>query len=938
MSDTRPAIEQLRRALEAGYIDQATFDAALAAFNSPSTPSAGATAQGDHAQALSDSVQVEGDNHGLINLGLLIQQAQRPDASADDLGRAYLARILQQADHLPLYAGDTSNAQIRLSAVYTALLTQSAEHSPQDRLVNSEMELRNHSALDLLNAQPRLVLLGGPGSGKSTFVNYVALALAGEALGVRPNLADLIAPIPGNDGEEGAPQTWDHGPLLPVRVVLRDLIAHLPPEGREADADTVWRYLQAHLDKIALVPYADSLRQALAQGRALVLLDGLDEVPEAGKRRVQIKQAVERFAASFSASRYLITSRTYAYQQQDWKLRGFHEAHLQGFSLGQIHRFSEAWYGQMVSLDRLSEAAAQARIQTLKHAVETNPRIRELAGRPLLLTLIAQVQTERGGALPERREELYDKAVEMLLTQWEGMKTLTQPDGRVEKQPSLVEWLKAGRAELRTALDRLAFEAHRDQPRDENNPAATADIPSDKLLATLLRASAEPETVNGILLETYLRDRAGLLAAHGEGLYQFPHRSFQEYLAACHLTNDDFPDKLSNLGRSDPDRWREVVLLAGAKAARGAGTNAWLLAETLCPKAHYPQAVLHEHWGALLAGRVLAENIKPDQAAERDRDKLTRIRDWQLALLRGSALPAPERALAGRTLAFLGDPRPEVMTLAGMEFCLVPAGPFVMGGEEYLREKPQHPVNLALPYYLARYPVSVAQWRAFCSQRGEPPEASQEGRDNDPVTGVSFHDALAFCEHLTRAWRAGLPEGWVVTLPSEAQWEKAARGGDRIPVQPQPVAFQQVLEHHQGKLVEKKNPQPKREYPWGNSFDPDQANAENDIGEVSALGAYVGGGGPYGCEEMGGNVWEWTRSLWGKDWQQPDFNYPYDPDDVGRENIAADGEIWRVVRGGAWCDPRGLAHCTFRLRSLPDLRYYVLGFRVVLCSSPVGRR
>ena len=192
------ALENLRRALDAGAIDQVTFDAAAAGLLGARLTGPGAIAQGTGALAVgAGGVAVGGDNHAPINLGVLIQQATRPGASRQDLRRAYLARILRQADQLPLFAGDSAGAQVRLSAVYTALLTQLREPWPADgcteRLADpAEREPKHLSALDVLNAERQLVLLGGPGSGKSTFVTIVALSLAGEALGLAgPNLATL---------------------------------------------------------------------------------------------------------------------------------------------------------------------------------------------------------------------------------------------------------------------------------------------------------------------------------------------------------------------------------------------------------------------------------------------------------------------------------------------------------------------------------------------------------------------------------------------------------------------------------------------------------------------------------------------------------------------------------------------------------------------------
>lgn len=949
MTNTHQQLEFLRQLLREGRISQVEFDQqAPGASAHAADSSAIAQGEGAHAQA-ARSVSVGGDNHGPINTGVqltqIIEAAQAPGASETALRHAYLARLITQCNQLPLLAGEPGGDKFRLSSVYTALLTQ---HSATQRLADLASghggdEAKHLSALDVLNAEPRLVLMGGPGSGKSSFANVLALALANQALadaGVACGdfrIAQLAAPIPRKrDGKEPQPQVWTHGALLPVRVVLRDLASNLPAPGEAINADTIWQFVIAQLHQATLGDYAPHLHAHLLQHGGLILLDGLDEVPDAHRHREQIKRAVQAFAASFHRCRFLVTSRTYAYQRQDWKLDGFAEAQLLPFLPWQIDAFVDGWYAQTVALQQLSAAEAGQRAARLKHEAAHNPRIGELAQWPLLLTLIAQLQTKGGGVLPERREELYEKAVDMLLETWERMKPRPQADGGAE--PSLAEFLKVGRERIRSVLNRLAFEAHRDQPE----LTGSADIASDTLIAALLQAAQDPDA-KPQRLEEYLRDRAGILAAHGNGVYQFPHRSFQEYLAACYLTDDpNFPDTLAHLARADPNRWREVVALAGAKAARGAKTSAWLLAETLCPTplAGDPQnsdLPLDEAdaWGGLLAGRVLVESADLDTVSARDRSKHERIRDWQLAILRRPALPSVERALAGRSLAALGDPRPEVMTLDGMQFCHVPAGRFWMGSENgHDDEKPMHQVELP-DYWIARYPVSVAQWREYLSaeQREAEDADSIAGRGNDPVHWVSWYEALHFCHALTRRWAAHLPAGWQVMLPSEAEWEKASRGGEQVPATPR-IATVDAL-HCEAAVALHANPLPQREYPWGDEPTDECANMHQSIGQTSALGAYPRGCGPYGGEDLSGNVWEWTRSVWGREWGKPAIGYPYRPDDPTREALDAGDDWLRVVRGGSWNLPRLDARCALRLRNFPGSRLYNLGFRVVLRSAPV---
>lgn len=903
----------------------------------------GAIAQNGSVAAGKGGAAVGGDVHG--DLHIHNQSTANNDETA--LRNAYLNCIMKQSGALsldgidPSGASDRDHSRLELNAVYTALLTRShVQSKSKQQAIGFEGDLRGdkqQSAIAQLNEHRFLVLQGEPGGGKSTFVNFVTLCMAGGVMeDPAINLNRLTAPLPNDKGEDQEEsQPWEHNALLPLPIILRDFAATgLPKEG-EATAQHLWDFIEQWLTKRSLAEYSAHLKHTLLNQGGLVLFDGLDEVPEANKRRLQVKQAIEDFAQVYGRCRILVTSRTYAYQNQTWRLSNFAEAVLAPLSDGQIIRFVDGWY-RHVSDDtqaRLSKDDAQGKAVLLKQAITTQPRIRELAERPLLLTLMASLHTWRGGSLPERREQLYADAVELLLNQWEVRRIERDSEGNVTSllQPSIAEWLNTDKEAVRKVLEAQAFEAHNNQPE----LVGTADIDEGRLIAELMGISNNPDANPKHLIE-YLRERSGLLMRRGDKVYTFPHRTFQEYLAACYLTDENYPKEIANLARQAPERWREVALLAGAKAVRGSASTVWQLAEYLCHREHDDtDARPEDSWGAQLAGQALVESADLGRVSNANQPKLARVRDWLVKLVEGDQLPAPERAIAGNSLAEIGDPRfsAECFYLPDdplLGFRYIPAGEFLMGSDKekdmsaYDVETPQH--RLTLPdFYMARWQVSVAQYRFFVEQSGYSPEnlTCIKGIANHPVVYVTWHDALAYCrwlddqvkqfaeqklalgdfvgESAMQFYTALAKNHLNVSLPSVAEWEKAARGND-------------------GYI-----------YPCGDEIGVEEVNSgDTGIDSFSSAGCFGKGASPFGCEDMSGNTWEWTRSLWGESGEKPQFEYPYDKND-GREALDVGEKVCRELRGGAYFLSLSFARCAFRNNKLPP--NYVargVGFRVVL--------
>jgi len=198
------------------------------------------------------------------------------------------------------------------------------------------------------------------------------------------------------------------------------------------------------------------------------------------------------------------------------------------------------------------------------------------------------------------------------------------------------------------------------------------------------------------------------------------------------------------------------------------------------------------------------------------------------------------------------------------------------------------------------------------------------------VVDVNWYEAMTFCRWLGKQIK--LPKGLRLGLPSEAEWEKAARGGEQI-LQPALVRSLANGLIEPGESDRIRNEQDKRQYPWGDAFDANLANChETQIQATSAAGCFARQPSPCGAEDMAGNVWEWTRSLWGKE-AKPQFRYPYDRLE-DREDLNASKEVARVLRGGAWGLDTDFARCAGRYWYFPVLRDDFLGFRLVASPFP----
>ena len=250
-----------------------------------------------------------------------------------------------------------------------------------------------------------------------------------------------------------------------------------------------------------------------------------------------------------------------------------------------------------------------------------------------------------------------------------------------------------------------------------------------------------------------------------------------------------------------------------------------------------------------------------------------------------------------------GEARPSipgVEIFAGIKFVRIPPGKFLMGSRDdnplaLETEKPQHTVEIPKTYWLGRFPVTNEQYAIYLEGSGNKHDWVKDWKKrlDHPVENISWKDAMAFCDWLNNIFGEELPSGYAFRLPTEAEWEKAARGE---------FGF---------------------EWPWGNEFDANnRISSEGGKDGTTPVGAYSRqGDSPFGCADLVGNVWEWTHSLW-----KP---YRYEANDGREDPKSVDN---RVLRGGSFLSYRRLARCAYRDGFRPGDRDGYLGFRVGVLS------
>jgi hypothetical protein len=708
-----------------------------------------------------------------------------------------------------------------------------------------------------------LYLTGDPGSGKSVFCRWAALA---TVLGKVPDLP-VVAP---KFYREALPESLRG--RLPLLLRLRALWEMLPPQKRHGELtkaqleQVLYAWLSEHrpggLD-------GKTARAYMEQGRSLLILDGLDEVPRSHgdgaatwyPRALLLSGLAAALpawqcAGSDGGNRVLVTSRPYGLDEMELRRLGLAQDRLAPLNKELQTLFARRWFNTLEGAK-----VGEAKAEELTHHIAARRDIGELLENPMLLTAVC-VLFSHGGRLPEDKFELYDRIVDYVL---------------YNRYPE-----SAGdRRRVRERLGFIAAGMHTGEALGEARESPESEA-SHAQLEQLLRAFGQesPSTEKGVLdiaerVDELLSDSGMLMPREGKraGFYHF---SFQEFLAAerlAVLAADQGAEAWYALflRRGPSAEWRYTLdFLFGAYLFRHASTQAGIrllvkLIDTLQPDDLAAEVNLAWALSDCLTIALAKGCELPD-------DKLDRFRQLCLAAIE-QEIPLQPRQALGMILGRIGDPR-ILDSRDPVGYIHIPPGRYPFQDDW---------IEIEETYRLARYPVTNSQFKRFIEDGGyqykkcwsakgwewlqdaqvtEPAFFHDTRYDapNQPVVGITWYEAEAYCH-----WAGG-------RLPTEQEWEAAARSNKA------------------------------REYPWDGPWEDGICNAVvSGLAATSPVGLFPRSRQvDYGLEDLAGNVREWVS-----------------------------GEC--SLRGGSWLDGSGLVRPTTRIIYNPNSREVDIGFRVLLC-------
>jgi predicted NACHT family NTPase len=385
-----------------------------------------------------------------------------------------------------------------------------------DRFCLGDVRERRVPGLEAVEQFSKLMILGKPGAGKTTFLKHLAIqCISGRFQGDRVPVFITLKDFAETDGQ-------------PSLLEYISRLAAIPPVGTQCLAP--------------LQPNVAIIQEIVCQGRALILLDGLDEVREADSSRV-LRQ-IREFSQQFSKNQFVITCRIAA---REYTFEQFTEVEIADFDDEQIADFASKWFRS-----KNDPIKAERFLQRLK---EDAP-IRELATNPLLLTLLCLV-FEDSGSFPTNRAELYENGVDVLLKKWDVKRNIERD--QVYKRLSLKR-----KEDLLSQIARITFEAGNYFFKQRE-----VERYISQYIQNLPEASTDPEALelDSAAVLKAIEAQHGLFVERARGIYSFSHLTFHEYFTArkivtsCNPYAADDPTLQGLVTHVTKKRWREVFLL-----------------------------------------------------------------------------------------------------------------------------------------------------------------------------------------------------------------------------------------------------------------------------------------------------------------------------------------------------------------------------------------